>query len=335
MRLGRSNIQLLFKAALSVTFLYLLFVHSDVDLVWESLKAADWRWVAAAVLLACAIVLVNGFRWGRISAFVSAPLPRRFSILTYAEGLFFAMVTPAAIGGDVLRITRATRAFGRLRKNMASVLLDRVVNLVSMVVLGALALPFTPIQEPAIRAGAIAMLVLVLVLAALPYFALAALRKRRMRRWRVIREGLRLAILFRRFLGNPRAFAEISCLSAVVLLLAMGIMLSAGYAVGAADLGLLRAATAFSIALLVAALPISFAGLGPREGVMIWTLMEFGTDPGQAYAIAILFTCALLASALPGLVIWLSGVNGLGRERAPPKTGLATDPLPPSADGGP
>lgn len=324
---ARSIIIGLLKVLVSFLALAILYELADADLIIQNLKTVDWRWLTAAVLLGCAIVLVNGFRWGRISAFVSAPLPRWFSILTYAEGLFFAMITPAAIGGDVLRVTRATRAFGKLRRNMASVLLDRAVNLASMVLLAALAFPFTPIEEPAVKVTVVTMVVLILGLASLPYFALATLRRRRIRRWALVREGLRLAILFRRFLGNPRAFAEISCLSALVLLLAMGIMLSAGRAVGAADLGLVPAAVAFSLALLMAALPISFAGLGPREGVMIWTLTEFGIDAGQAYAIAILFTCALFASALPGLVIWLTGVTGLKRQGSGPEGKLVPDPL--------
>lgn len=331
---SRARIQLLAKVTLSAVALYLLFLYSDVDLVVESLKSAHWGWVASAVSLGCAIVLVNGFRWGRISAFVSLPLPRWFSILTYAEALFFAMITPAAIGGDILRITRATKAFGKLRKNMASVLLDRAVNLVSMVVLGALALPFTAIEEPAIKASVLFMLVLILCMTALPYFALATLRKGRVRRWTLVREGLRLAILFRRFLGNGRGFFEIACLSAVVLLLAMGIMLSAARAVGASDLGLVEAATAFSLALLVAAVPISFAGLGPREGVMIWTLTQLGIDAGQAYSIAILFTAALLASALPGLLIWLSGITRVDRKPAAAETAPRPDPPPPGRDSG-
>ena len=332
---SRSNLTLLCKAALSAAVLGFLAIYSDRDLVLESLQAADWRWVAAAVSLGCAIVLVNGVRWSRISASVSAPLPRRFSILTYAEALFFAMITPAAVGGDVLRVTRATRAFGGLRKHMASVLLDRAVNLVSIVLLAALALPFTPIEAPGIKTAVPALLLLVLVLAALPTLALATLNRRRIRRWPLVREGLRLAILFRRFLGNARGFVETSCLSALVILLAMGTMLAAGRAVGVADFGLVQAAAAFSLALLVATLPISFAGLGPREGVMIWTLMEFGIDAGQAYSIAILFTCAFFASALPGLAIWLSGVNRLGRRPHPAWNHPAPDPAPRGPQGGP
>ncbi len=320
-RFRRSSIWFLIKAGLSAAALYLLAIHSEIELVLESLGAADWRWVLAAIALGCGIVLVNGVRWGRISASLSSPLPPRFSVLTYAEGLFFAMITPAAIGGDVVRVARSTRAFGRIRENMASVLLDRAVNLISMVALAALALPFTTIEDPAVRATVLGLFVLVSLLVALPYLALATLRGQRMRRWRAVREALRLAILFRRFLGNARGSVEIACLSCVVLLLAMGIMLSVGRAVGTEQLGLAQAATAFSLALLVAAVPVSLAGLGPREGVMIWTLVELGIDAGQAYAIAILFTAALLASALPGLVIWLSGINRIdGRGPGPAKT---------------
>ena len=319
--------RLLIKGLFSAVALFVLYKLADVELVLQSLRSTDLFWALAAVAFGTMVVPVNGFRWGRISAHVSSPLPNWFSILTYAEGLFFAMITPAAVGGDVLRVTRATRAFGNLRGNMASVLLDRAVNLAALVILAALVLPFIPIEGPAVKAAIFFMLIVIAVLAAMPYFALAALRRRRFRRFALVREGLRLAILFRRFLGSIRAFAEISCLSAIVLLLVMGVMLSAGRAVGASGLGPVEAAAAFSIALLVAALPISLAGLGPREGVMIWTLMGFGVEAGHAYAIAILFTAAHLASALPGLLIWLSGVTGLDRRNRGPGSGLGPGKL--------
>jgi hypothetical protein len=52
-------------------------------------------------------------------------------------------------------------------------------------------------------------------------------------------------------------------------------------------------------------LPISFAGWGLREGAMVVAFRLAGVPAEAALGASILFGLCLLASSLPGAVIWL------------------------------
>ncbi len=51
-------------------------------------------------------------------------------------------------------------------------------------------------------------------------------------------------------------------------------------------------------------IPISIAGWGIREGVMVSAFGFFGVLPEQALALSILYGLLLLGVSLPGVIIW-------------------------------
>jgi uncharacterized membrane protein YbhN (UPF0104 family) len=55
-------------------------------------------------------------------------------------------------------------------------------------------------------------------------------------------------------------------------------------------------------------IPISIAGWGVREGIMVMGFGYLGVPPEQALALSILYGLLLLVVAIPGVIIWfLSG----------------------------
>jgi len=67
------------------------------------------------------------------------------------------------------------------------------------------------------------------------------------------------------------------------------------------------------VVLLLSTLPISVAGWGVRENVMVVALAFAGAEASQALALSILFGLALLTLSLVGAVIWL--VQGRSESR--------------------
>ena len=57
--------------------------------------------------------------------------------------------------------------------------------------------------------------------------------------------------------------------------------------------------------LLLASLPISFAGWGLREGAMIIALGVYGVAQETALALSLIYGILHLASAIPGLALWI------------------------------
>jgi hypothetical protein len=58
---------------------------------------------------------------------------------------------------------------------------------------------------------------------------------------------------------------------------------------------------------LASAIPISIAGWGVREGIMVVSLGYLGVVPEQALVLSILYGVLMLVSSIPGLIIWLKG----------------------------
>ena len=58
--------------------------------------------------------------------------------------------------------------------------------------------------------------------------------------------------------------------------------------------------------LLIAMMPISVAGWGVREGVVMIGLRIQGISPEASISIALLFGLALLIASLPGSLLWLT-----------------------------
>jgi hypothetical protein len=69
------------------------------------------------------------------------------------------------------------------------------------------------------------------------------------------------------------------------------------------------------VVLLLSTLPISVAGWGVRETVMVSALGFAGAESSEAFALSILFGLALLALSLVGAIMWL--VQGRSQARRP------------------
>jgi len=57
--------------------------------------------------------------------------------------------------------------------------------------------------------------------------------------------------------------------------------------------------------ILLASLPISFAGWGLREGAIMMALGAYGVPQETALAMSLVYGTLHLASAFPGLILWI------------------------------
>jgi uncharacterized membrane protein YbhN (UPF0104 family) len=88
-----------------------------------------------------------------------------------------------------------------------------------------------------------------------------------------------------------------------------------------ADLGVtaLQLVTLLMLVFLVASLPVSLGGLGPREGALLALLLPFGVEAPAVLAVSIAYLAVLWASALPGLFMFFVRVNQPAGEQSETK----------------
>ena len=123
----------------SAVVLAALLWFTDPAQIWDTLSAADMRWVAAATLVNIATVPVMAWRWKLLLRAKGIPVPIGWLTRTYFVALFLGQFLPAAIGGDAVRAVELGRRTHDAPEAVASVLIDRLVGVVSLVALAVVA----------------------------------------------------------------------------------------------------------------------------------------------------------------------------------------------------
>ena len=270
---------------------------------------AGWFLLAAAAF--CGQLTLMGVRWWYLMRRESLGVGLWRTVRLMYVGHFFNFFLPGATGGDVIRAVLVTRHTRGRTVAVATVLLDRFVGLAGMGFLaGAMALVTWRFEQTRRAAGAVGIIVAVIVAAALVLFSrrvgrAVGLDKLLARLPRA--ENFRIAIgTLRRLPRSPRAAGVVAAMTVGVHLL-----LTAGIAcLGQA----LRLTTPVELYLLyvpviyiLAAVPVSIGGLGLVEGMyVLFFAAGPWADSSAVLALALLARLTPMLLSLPGLVFWLS-----------------------------
>ena len=119
---------------------------------------------------------------------------------------------------------------------------------------------------------------------------------------------------FRRSLAAPRQTPPIAGYSVVIHFMTciMIYLLARGMEI---ELSFLQSLFLVPTIILISALPLSFAGWGIREGVMVYLLDHIGIAGSDALAISIAFGLVMLVLGIPGGLMWLTRSHESGERR--------------------
>ena len=219
-------------------------------------------------------------------------------------------VLPSSIGSDVLRAVALGRGDQTVIGVGASVAMERLLGLLASVIVALLALVFaTQKQLPldGLLPWAIGALLIILLLTALflGRWATEWLERRlapdRPSRWR--RLVHRFAAACAMYRHSPRLLIVVGVLSIVEQgfpIIVLGVLSRALDT--PITLGMLVVAVPLS--LFVGRLPISFAGIGVFEGLLVYLLGFHGIAPVDSLALGVAGRIAELAAQIPGVFLW-------------------------------
>ena len=307
------------KALISIALIWFLLNKIDFTTLGARLGTGSVLPLTAGIIVGVLIIVVSALRWWGIHYRLRAPVPFVFSIPATMECFTLNLLLPGSVGGDVVRAARASRLCGRTREAIMAVLLKRGSNLAALTIMCIAALPFLDIPT-ASRNIDIAVFVLSLIGIAgvtAVYLAPPLLGRTRLNKLRLVREIVRIGFILRRILHLPRAVCEIAALSFFVQALNIVMLWVAALAVTQETLPLFTLVIATTFGLLGSALPVTFGGIGVREGAVAWVLVETGLDQNTAIMIAVVYGALVLSQAIPGLFVWAFG-------RLPPLVGAKT-----------
>lgn len=292
------------KVCVTIGLLAWVFSLVDREAVLAQLTRIDPVIGIAAVLAQCAQFPIGAWRWRMILAEDDVAIPFRDAFSFLMIGLLFNQVLPSTIGGDGVRVWLSARTGIGWSRAFGAVAVDRAAAIFMILVLSVPLLPvLTPIIDSAVARTSLTVLVLlgaaavavVLPLAPVVMTKLVArLPERRILRPLMAAAG-QSAILWRR--GSTTAV--LSVCSVLILISHVATVWLIALSIGVALDPLLLFALILPVMLLLA-VPISIAGWGLREGLMVTALGFLDVDPSAAVAISLLWGGVTLFGGLLG-----------------------------------
>ena len=298
------------RAILSFALVAALAYHIGSGEIIGDIRSISWEAFAASTLLLTTSVFIVTLRWTAILSVLGYRLAWTNLVGSVFIGFLFNQLLPTIVGGDVFRALRAKQLGTPLETAVHSVLLDRATGVLVSLIFAAILLPFVEFRDG--RTNLEWFLVGVAALAVLGVLVLWALT-RQFEFSRPTLAGLHKRLI--RLHQSIWAFTKLPVKSAVVFVLAtlnqfLPVTVTAIFASDLAiQVGIKDIALIVFIASIATMIPISIAGWGVREGVLVFLFGLKGVSPQSAFTVSILFGAAQALSSAPGVLLLLKGGN--------------------------
>jgi len=309
----------LLKAAITLGLLTLVLSSIDLGALWARFDAALLPAVLAALVLLQIQALGAALRWRLVLAAHDRALPFLATWRNVLLGLFGNQAMPSTIGGDALRVWNGWRLGLPLGLATRSLVVDRVFSFLGLILVCAAGLPVmaTTAQDPLVARGLLTLvgggLVCLILLLGLRFVP------RAMASWRGVDAIVALSRSAWAVLGSARHAPPVLALMVVPHLIDITVTWGYAQALGS-PMTWSQMALVFPPAILVAAVPVSIAGWGLREGALVLGFGVIGQPAEVALACSLFYGLSAVATGLIGGAIWglgdADGVSSLRRGRA-------------------
>lgn len=292
------------KLLVSVGLIWFFLRQIDLADVEQAARNTNPSFLLLAVLLFTISNLLGAVQWGYLLRVQKIDLPASRILSLYFVGVFFNNFLVSNIGGDAVRVYDLKRTTGKGSQGFAATFLDRFVGLCVLILFSLIAFASNPdLWSPGL---AIPMFALMATLAGILAFGFS----RRLSGWVLsVLEGIAPAgvvSLLRGIRESFLAYRNAYGVLARVLVIAAGVQLSrvgVYYAVGQGmglDSGFDHFLIFIPLIAIVAAVPISFGGIGVRENLGAILFGRVGVLPAEALAMMFLGYLAGIVASLAG-----------------------------------
>jgi uncharacterized membrane protein YbhN (UPF0104 family) len=292
----------LLKIVVSLVLIIVILRSINLNALWHVVRNANpWYLLAAQAALMLGVV-VRAYRWQILVHDQGVDASLKELTAFYFVGFLFNNLLPSGFGGDAVKMYELSQRSHRGAEAVSSVLVDRFMGLIALQTIGLIALVFSWQLVPT----QIKVLTVVLFSASLIAAWVVSYRPL----WEFLADRLPL---FNRLLSIEAVGSLVSSLqsySGSALLRALGvglvfnvILIAANVLIGLAlgvDVPLAFYMIFVPLTSLVLILPISFAGLGVREGAYVVLFGQAGVEPEVALSMSLLVY--VLGTVMPGLV---------------------------------
>jgi hypothetical protein len=312
------------KLSVSAALLGFLFSRIDVAALWANARQASFEWLAIAFAVYLVTVLTSVWRWWLLLEAQDVDIPVRRLFSSFLVALFFNNLLPSNIGGDVVRIGDTAKPARSNTLATTVVLVDRVMGLIALVLVAACGA--TLVASPMSAAGRTFALwpswfwanlplwfwagFVIGAAATTPVFVAPAGVGRLLRPLTVLHPewvGGRISKItstLTRFREHPGALASCFIGAVFVQVTTVAFYLAVARAlnvhIGASDLAVI-----VPVSGVVQMLPVSFGGLGVREGTFSVYFTGIGLPVASALLLSLSATALVMLFSLSGMAVYV------------------------------
>jgi uncharacterized protein (TIRG00374 family) len=311
---GSRAVRLLIAAGLTG---YLLWI-SHPEQIGRATTGAVPSWLFAACALVLADRTLMAWRWiALLRPLTSDAPPRLWDVIrVFFVSTFVGTFLPASVGGDAVRAFSISRYHVAAAPAVASVVMDRALGVVSILLLGLFSLA---VLHATVPRGVYVVLILggaVSIAAAMVIFSdrLAELTARAIG----LLPGEPVRRAGRSLLDAVRTYRHHHGILAAVLVYSIAVQVIRvlqAWCLGRAlhiEAPLSLYFVTIPVILLIMLLPITVNGLGTSQAAFLWTFGAAGVARPAAFALSLLFVALGIVGNLPGGLLYAFGASPAG-----------------------
>lgn len=298
------------RLAVAIGLLAYFFQISHPAEIWAALKAARPWPILGAVALTLFDRSLMAYRW--LVLLRPVPPEARPSLgrimRIFFVSTFMGTFLPASVGGDLVRAYALNRERVPMSLSAASVVMDRALGVVSILLLGLVSLALAPDQAPpgvgiVMVLGTAACMGLAAVIFSEAVAGIAAAVLDRLPGGPVRRLAGKLLDAVREYRFHHGALANVLAGSVGVQVLRVLQAWLLGHGLGITA-PLAAYFVCIPLILLVMLLPITVNGLGTSQAAFIWCFGAIGVARADAFALSVLFVALGVVGNLPGGLLY-------------------------------
>ncbi|MGE3277246.1 MAG: lysylphosphatidylglycerol synthase transmembrane domain-containing protein [Vicinamibacterales bacterium] len=293
---------------LGITAAILVYLGSRLDMAaaGRAILTVSRPHLAVVLLLVGLDRLVMILRWLLLLRASGTPISAKSAAWIFLVSSFVGSFLPAGVGGDAARAWTLTQRTAQGSEALASVAVDRLLGILSLVGMGAAGLLLVaPAGDGDWRLpAAVALLAAICLCAFWADRLVRAIVPAHRHEGAITRRLLRLSDAVSRYRGRGGVLVHVMAWSLVVQLLRIGQAYLLGLGLGI-TVPFRFYLLFMPVGLLMLLLPVSISGFGLPQGVFVWLLRPLGVPDEASFALSTLIVLTGLAGNLPGLVLWL------------------------------
>jgi len=295
---------------IGIAILVVILLKTDIHAVYTHLKNIRLFPLIISILLIIPLIALKSYRWHRLLVRSDIPSPFLKSVIFYFSSNYIGLITPGRLGEISKALFLKQYGYSSLSYAMPGVIIDRVSDLYLLLLFSLTGICYFDIFKNNIISYSV-ITITVIAVCSLPFFIIFRLEsavnwisrqfsKRTAGKWEValdlFAEGFSVLI-------NTELFYTffITLLSYLIYfyqnyLIADSLNLNISY---------FTMIQIISLATLIAFIPISIAGLGTREAILIFLFQQIGLSSDKTLSFAVLFNLVYIVfTGIICFIIW-------------------------------